>query len=59
MKISLYSLCVLCAAVAHGGNPQDRAALPLRLVIKNYFSDTNQIGMLCDVRSLFAPRLAQ
>jgi hypothetical protein len=22
-------LCVLCAAVAHGGNPQDRAALPL------------------------------
>jgi hypothetical protein len=25
---------LLCAAVAHGGNPQDRAALPLRLCVR-------------------------
>ena len=33
--LSISSLCVLCAAVAHGGNPQDRAALSLWFVSWN------------------------
>ncbi|MEH2325393.1 MAG: hypothetical protein V7K32_17905 [Nostoc sp.] len=33
--LSISSLCVLCAAVAHGGNPQDRAALSLWFVYWN------------------------